>query len=256
MSCKVSYCRFTMSHVTLEHLCGTCNIKGHGQVECEDTEMKSKLKHFYNDTLPIGNQCTIPNCNSKTTHNNDAHHCINCNRRHNESECIIQSIETHCSIYGLDKDRINQFITHPRSTNNSYICIYAGMGCYLYIRSDMKSLFMHQDSHGQYGPNTDDTPILNTFLDNYIDKTSQYNDANDANYANDANDANDANYNDEYSIECPFCRTINTSKEIMEIKGSNGNCIICDDETIEKYFSKCKHSHICSICCNKLVKLI
>jgi hypothetical protein len=107
---------------------------------------------------------------------------------------------------------------------------------------------MHQDSHGQYGPNTDDTPILDTFLEHYNDKTSQYNLAN----ANDANDANDAN---EYSIECPFCRTINTSNEIMEIKGSNSNCIVCDDANIEIYLSKCKHSHICSECCNKLVKL-
>ena len=74
MSCKVSYCRYPNSHVTKEHLCGTCNVKGHGQVECDYTEMKDKLKQFYNDILPIANQCTIPNCHSKTNHNNDGHH--------------------------------------------------------------------------------------------------------------------------------------------------------------------------------------
>jgi hypothetical protein len=245
MSCKASYCRFPQSHVTKEHVCGICNNKGHGQVECNNSQLKENLKKFYNEILPIDKQCTIPNCHSKTNHNNDGHHCINCGRRHPESECIIQSIDTHCSRFGLDQSNIIQFLHNPINTN-TYIYIYIGMGCYLYIRSDMKSLFMHQDSHGQYGPSSDDTPILNTFLENYSDKTEDYNLA-------DANDANDAN---EYSIECPFCRTLNNSKEIMEIKGSNSNCIICDEENIEIYLSKCKHSHICSKCCNKLEKLI
>ncbi len=241
MSCKVSYCRFPMSHVTLEHLCGTCNIKGHGQVECEDTEMKSKLKHFYNDTLPISNQCTIPNCNSKTTHNNDAHHCINCNRRHNESECIIQDLDTHSNTYGLDKDTITNFITNP-ANQHSFITTYAGMGCNVYVRSDMMSLFMHQDSYGQYGPNCDDTPILNEFLNGYTDKTDEF-------VAPDYGST-------DYSIKCPMCRTINTQNDILEIKGSNAKCIICDENDVEIYLSKCKHSDICSDCCNKLEKLI
>ena len=246
MFCKVLHCRFSHSHTTIEHLCGSCNIKGHGQIECNNSKLKHDLKKFYNDVLPISNQCSIPNCNSKTTHNNEGHHCINCGRRHTESDCIIQYIDTHCDRFGLDKSNIIQFLTNPIN-NNCFIASYAGMGCYIYIRSDMKSLFMHQDSHGQYGPSTDDTPILNTFLEKYSDKTSQYNLSNDDNHTNDVK---------EYSIECPFCRTINTSNEIMEIKGSDHKCIICDDKNIEIYLSKCKHSHICSECCNKLKKLI
>ena len=46
MSCKATYCRFSKSHTTVEHLCGTCNVKGHGQVECDNNELKDKLKHF------------------------------------------------------------------------------------------------------------------------------------------------------------------------------------------------------------------
>jgi len=260
MFCKVLHCRFPDSHVTKEHVCGICNVKGHGQVECNNYQLKDHLKKFYNDILPIVNQCTIPNCHSKTTHNNDSHHCINCGRRHAESECIIQSIDTHCSRFGLDKSNIIQFLTNVIN-NNCYIAIYAGMGCYVYIRSDMKALFMHQDSHGQYGPDTDDTPILNTFLENYSDKTDEYNDNDINNDTNDNNndnndDNNDNNNDNEYSIKCPFCRTINTSSEIMEIKGSDHKCIICHEENIEIYLSKCKHSHICSMCCDKIKKLI
>ena len=239
MYCKVLHCRFPHSHVTKEHVCGTCNNKGHGQVECNNTKMIEGLKIYYNDILPISIQCTIPNCQSKTTHTKEGHHCINCGRRHAESECIIQSIDNHCDRFGLDKSNIIQFLTNPIN-NNCYIAIYAGMGCYVYIRSDMKSLFMHQDCHGQYGPSTDDRPILNSFLHNFSDKTDIYNSNSD--------DEDSNNYN----IECPFCRTINTLDEIMEIKGSEHKCIICDDENIEIYFSKCKHSHICKKCCDKL----
>jgi len=237
MYCKVLHCRFPHSHVTKEHICGTCNNKGHGQIECNNPKLIDVLKKYYNDVLPISNQCSIHNCYSKTTHTNDGHHCINCGRRHAESECIIQSIDNHCDRFGLDKSKIIQFLTTPINSN-CYIAFYAGMGCYVYIRSDMKSLFMHQDSHGQYGPSTDDTPILNSFLLNYSDKTDEYNSNSDD--------------NEDYSIECPFCRTVNTSEEIMEIKGSDNKCIICADENIEIYLSKCKHSHICKKCCDKL----
>lgn len=34
---------------------------------------------------------------------------------------------------------------------------------------------MHQDCDGQYGHITDDIPILNSFLDNYSDKTEDFN---------------------------------------------------------------------------------
>ena len=240
MYCKVLHCRFTDSHVTKDHICGTCNNKGHGQIECNNPKLIESLKKYYNDELPISNQCSIPNCYSKTTHSNESHHCINCSRRHSESECIIQSIDTHCDRFNLEKSNIIQFFTNTINNNNCYIAIYSGMGCYVYIRSDMKSLFMHQDSHGQYGPSTDDTPILNSFLQNYSDKTEEYNSNRYDEHSND------------YIIECPFCRTDNISKEIMEIKGSDHKCIICDEENIEIYLSKCKHSHICKKCCYKL----
>ena len=44
-----------------------------------------------------------------------------------------------------------------------------GMGCHLYVRHKVgviKALFMHQDSWGQYGPTSDDTPKLNKFIEN------------------------------------------------------------------------------------------
>jgi len=54
-----------------------------------------------------------------------------------------------------------------------YTVRYAGMGCAWYIRRSSKDeplegFFMHGDSHGQYGPSTDDTPKLNMFIHGYM----------------------------------------------------------------------------------------
>ena len=241
MTCKVAYCRFPNTHVTHFHTCGTCGYTGHGQGECGNPALIEHLQQWINDVMPPHKQCTIPSCNSKTTHCNDSHHCSKCSRRHAESECIIQDLDTHSNTYGLDNDTITSFITNP-ANKHSFISIYAGMGCNVYVRYDMMSLFMHQDSYGQYGPNCDDTPIMNDFLNGYTDKTTEY--------------LTPDYGSTDYSIKCPICRTINTQNDILEIKGSNAKCIICDENDVEIYLSKCKHSDICSECCNKLEKLI
>ena len=239
--CKVVYCRFPNTHVTKFHKCGTCGDTGHGQIECGNPDLIEHLQQWIHDVMPPHKQCTILLCNSKTIHSNNSHHCSKCSRRHAESECIVQDLDTHSNTYGLEKNKITTFMTNP-TNQQSYITLYAGMGCFIYVRSDMMSLFMHQDNHGQYGPNCDDSPILNDFLNGYTNKTVEFESID--------NDTTD------YSIKCPICRTINTQKDILEIKGSNSKCIICYDNNVEIYFSKCKHSDICRECCNKLEKLI
>ena len=49
-----------------------------------------------------------------------------------------------------------------------FLCSYAGMGCYLFIKRDdidteIELFFMHSDSWGQYGPS--DVGELNNFID-------------------------------------------------------------------------------------------
>jgi hypothetical protein len=51
--------------------------------------------------------------------------------------------------------------------DNRYIKVYAGMGCCIFVRKVggvYSTFFMHQDSWGQYGPGTDETPALDRFL--------------------------------------------------------------------------------------------
>jgi hypothetical protein len=50
----------------------------------------------------------------------------------------------------------------------------AGMGCCFYCKRDgtdgtIELFFMHSDSWGQYGPETDERPKLNEFLQGYTE---------------------------------------------------------------------------------------
>ena len=57
-------------------------------------------------------------------------------------------------------------------TGNIYCIVYGGMGCCWYVRknsnNNIDGFFMHSDSWGQYGESTDETPYLNTFIQNFI----------------------------------------------------------------------------------------
>lgn len=81
--CKVAECRFSSSHVTKGHKCGSCGGYGHGEIECNDPYLKNELKKWYNHILPTNLHCTVTNCRYKSLHNSDAHHCPNCDRRVN-----------------------------------------------------------------------------------------------------------------------------------------------------------------------------
>ena len=96
------------------------------------------------------------------------------------------------------------------------------------------TLFMHQDSYGQYGPNTDDTPILEEFLNGFIDKTNEFNDI--------------VNGDTNKFIKCPICRKDIDVDNVGPIFGSSDKCSICFDNSVEVYFPDCGHATICKSC--------
>lgn len=80
---------------------------------------------------------------------------------------------------------------------------------------------MHGDSWGQYGPNTDDTLILNTFregLDCVRIESTEFNEP------------------VETSKKCPMCRKVNKEEDIKFIKGLDAKCVVCMKNSIEVYF--------------------
>jgi len=241
--CKVDYCRFPNSHTTKYHSCGICNQTGHGQVECGNPDLIYALRIYENDVFPINDQCTVPQCINKTTHTKNSHICIKCKCRHPENECIIQTLDVATSKYNLDKPSIENFFN---SHGNMFISEYVGMGCQLYIclkNQEIMTLFMHQDSHGQYGPNTDDTPILNEFINGLIDGNQYYN----ALGVGGAGAAG-AGAGTNIFIKCPICRTDIDIDKVGPIFGSSDKCSICFDTNVEVYFSECGHATTCKPC--------
>ena len=240
MNCKVSECRFYYTHTTAGHMCGTCFKFGHGQLECHNVRRKAILKeNSKNDVLPLDQQCQLPFCQHKSNHTTDAHHCFKCKKRdqHAPDECIIQDYDTCETRFNLenrfDKDTFIQEV-------NSYVVIRLGLGCSMYVKKyqdKLVGLFMHQDSWGQYGPNSDDRPIMYRFIHNLDEKPFE-----DYEIVQNQSD----------SYQCPLCKSDNMKSDAFEIKGSTDECKICMDQTVEIYFPECKHACCCKECFQKL----
>jgi hypothetical protein len=87
MSCKVSHCRYSITHVTKGHRCGLCGLFGHGQAECGDKKKIDSLKSFFNEKISNNQQCAVKHCEYRELHNTDAHLCEICKSLHTEEKC-------------------------------------------------------------------------------------------------------------------------------------------------------------------------
>lgn len=237
MFCKVKYCRFPNKHTTSGHQCGICKKFGHGQMECMDKNQINNLKKYNHDKLPNNMQCTYIDCTHKHNHTSESHICSKCHRRHFENECIIQEFSDHSQLFHIfDNIDINTF---KSNYNNHYIILNVGMGCSLYVKNNnghLTSLFMQSDSWGQYGSETDDTPLK----DKFIMGTSEI----DYNLFI-IDEENDDSI--EY-FKCPLCRAEDERDNVLQVKGSETNCKICLDEMATLYFPKCNHVCVCNNC--------
>lgn len=66
-------------------------------------------------------------------------------------------------------EKFKQYDQTNQTDTKVWTCTFAGMGCSFYARrlsrqSRIEFFFMHSDSWGQYGPGTDDRPLLAQFL--------------------------------------------------------------------------------------------
>lgn len=253
VTCKVHNCRFKFSHTTIGHKCGECGDYGHGVMECKRDTFKNYLRQYHQDKFTdVSTFCNRPNCPTKDTHMSVAHLCPYCNvRNHDSEECIITHNITRINTIP-EAGKLRRFL---RNYNNVYIMQYAGMGCRYYIKKvdTLSAIYIHADCLGQYGPETDDSPILYKFIEGLIDVSL---DIQEDPVVNDGGDDGD---NGSYSepedstiIKCPLCRTENNKTEILNIKGSSESCSVCYDNNVDKYFSKCEHACVCNSCYKKL----
>jgi len=76
--CQVRSCRFSDSHCTASHSCGTCGELGHGQTECRNRKEIDALKVHLNDVMPVNERCEVVGCRFPMYHNTSAHQCTLC----------------------------------------------------------------------------------------------------------------------------------------------------------------------------------
>ena len=89
-ACLVAGCRYAHSHLTCAHRCGTCGARGHGQLECGNTQSIDDLNNRANAGPPtVATPCDVDGCADPHTHCADAHHCDTCQRRGRGCACSV-----------------------------------------------------------------------------------------------------------------------------------------------------------------------
>lgn len=127
MSCNVYHCSYKKSHLTQQHTCGNCNIKGHGRVECGNPDAIKYLKEY------------------KKGYDSNSYIKI---KQYPQIDAIKKLLNTgeYTSLPGELGSQI--FI------RNVY-------------KDRCEFLFMHQDDWGQYGRQTSRVHLYNNFILGY-----------------------------------------------------------------------------------------
>ena len=114
--------------------CGICGEYGHGQIECNNPGLKTKLQQYHNDKLLcVSDYCALEGCRHPWSHKTIAHHCGRCNRNHHSSKCIIQPLQTQIARF-YDLTSIDKYERFFERNPNGYVISYVGMGCDMYIK--------------------------------------------------------------------------------------------------------------------------
>ena len=244
MTCRVQGCRHPTTHTTIAHRCGNCREFGHGQIECNNDSMKEKLCLFFSDRINFLRRCEVPNCPNSETHHTTAHHCSKCGQRHQEDNCIIQTLDYYRNRFSDDDVQYFDEIKFLDENihRNAIVPIQLGLGCRLFIRVKdgvLTSLFMDFDSWGQYGESQDIQVYRNYIENSNIMNVNSYCNIPELE-------------NPTRNIECPLCRTVNKESQISKVYGLEIKCSLCMDDNVNRFFQECGHACICHNCLDKL----
>lgn len=102
MNCNCLKCRHNGTHVSSDHVCGVCNVRGHGQIEHSKGPdyIYQFMEATKNDILPENKWCNINGCSRRKTHSTDSHHCL-CGARHSDYDCPNRKNDYSCIICPL-----------------------------------------------------------------------------------------------------------------------------------------------------------
>lgn len=256
-TCRVRGCRFSSTHTTRGHICGTCGGMGHGVMECGTSIRMDNLKKYFGEKLPSHKYCSGEHADpyDRFFHSNECHICMRCGERHLETNCNIQTVPELGDRFREYHENLDyaEMINRAQTQNRDQIYkVYVGMGCLLYFKVKINAItpydtlvfFMHSDSWGQYGEETSDVPSLERFIgDSEINE--DIDDQNDGLVGFDNSNGDDNNDNTK---KCPLCRKENRIEDVKKIYGSSDTCSICYEKNVEHFFSLCGHACICDSC--------
>ena len=235
MYCKVENCKLAEYHVTRNHICEKCSNLGHGFIECHQLDRINNLKRYWKDVLPKDKWCTIKKCKFKRLHSEPSHFCHKCMENHLSNHCIIKSLEEMQNIF-LHPNLEIDFSKLLSMYNDVFIYFDFNPDYRVYIiKKNFKVLYLYLN-----------IKIYDKYNLDIFKKIT--------NGVTDMGNLDDFHFIKE-NIECPLCRTMNNTKEIFEVKGSEDICKVCLENNIEKFFSKCNHSCVCNRCYKELIKL-
>lgn len=146
MYCRVSGCTFSDHHITPEHVCGTCGLKGHGVWECGKKGLVTALQEAVYELIPLQAQCCVKSCKAIGRHTSAGHMCTHCKQYgHDAIECpdaLWETRQARGTCFGSDalgfkKKRHVQIQARNkmgREKHKIYTKVYAGMGCWWVAR--------------------------------------------------------------------------------------------------------------------------
>ena len=172
--CRIYNCKKKWSHTTETHICETCN--NIGKCNCDNTNLKFLCIICRKENIIKNNQIKIYNSDNKCLiclENNVEIYQPNCGHLCYCIDCFEKNNGIHP--YNLYKNTIleNDFKKNFKDIDGKiYSSIVFGLGSTIFGKRDDKNseilLYnMHQDSWGQYGPETDERANLKIFIEDY-----------------------------------------------------------------------------------------
>ena len=207
MHCTMHNCNSKHTHTTDSHVCPDCKCT-HGTYGCDCGVSDSDSDYTYTSSSSSqkDSQKDSQKNIKKESMKVKCPHCRRENKIEDLNKCLLYGISQKCSICfendieirlpdcmhaclckecvkklcvknppSQSQNYVDIAMPYLRGHNMSYIMLYAGQGCHVYVKRRNNlyvSFFMHSDNWGQYGPSTDHRPRLKIFLEGFKNITN------------------------------------------------------------------------------------
>lgn len=233
--CQVAECRYPRTHLTCAHRCGNCGRFGHGQIECESPEAMQLLARRTSplDRLDPAIHCTMPGCDSPSTHSAEAHHCGSCGSRgHSRRNCTSQGPWTFVS--GSLQNLPTNVSALGTSPNISGTNLSPGIS---FISTNVFDPTLYQP----YDP---------LVINNENDGEESQRERSEQQIEEHQDEREQERV---LTIKCPLCSvysTVSTTQATAHVD-LIGECVHCMEENAQVFLNACGHINLCWNCAKR-----